>query len=88
MNMKVKYPTFLSQNPTFMGLNFIDLIIVGVGLVLSLTFGMNSLFGTGLTIGLIALNKWIQKNIDLKGFLFGRSVRELDWMDSVNQEKV
>ena len=86
--MKAKYPAFLSKNPTFLGLGFIDLIIVGVGLVLSLTFGMNSLLGTGLTIIMIGINKLLGKYVDFKGLFFGSRTRELDWMDSAKEEEI
>lgn len=83
--MKARYPAFLSKNPTVLGLNFIDLILVGLGLVFSLTFSMDSLFGTIATISLIALNKWIAKYIDLKAWIIGFKTEEIDWMDSVDR---
>lgn len=83
--MKARYPAFLLKNPTVLGLNFIDLILVGMGLIFSLTFSMDSFMGTILTITLITLNKWVTKYIDLKAWILGFKVEEIDWMDSVDR---
>jgi hypothetical protein len=84
--MKVRYPIFLSKNPTFMGLGFSDLIILGIGLVLSMTFKLDSLVGLIITTLLIGINKTITYFIDLKGLLHSRKIKDIDWMDSINNK--
>ena len=86
--MRIRYPMFLSQNPSFMGLGFTDLIIVGVGLMVSLSFEMDSIKGTCATITAIVFNKWISRNLDIKGFVLGFHSKTLDWMDSISQRRL
>ena len=82
--MYEKYPKFLKKNPMVMGLDFIDLALIGIGLALSKTFQMNPLFAIGITGGLILLHKIADRYLDFTGFILGISKKkELMWIDVV-----
>lgn len=77
-----RYPKFLRGNPSFLGLNFIDLIILGIGLLISKTFEYSSIFGMAFVFVGIASHKIVSKYLDLTGLclrLFKRS--KVEWMD-------
>ena len=79
-----KYPKFLKKNPMVMGLDFIDLALIGMGLAMSQTFRINSLVAIGITGGLILLHKIADRYLDFTGFIMGISKKkELVWIDVV-----
>ena len=83
-----KYPKFLKRNPVVMGLDFIDLILIGIGLAMTKTFQMNPLIAIGITAVLIILHKIAERYLDLVGFVLGASKKkELNWIDAVRRIK-
>ena len=79
-----KYPKFLKRNPMVLGLDFIDLALIGIGLALSKTFQMNPLYAIALTVALIVLHKIADRYLDFTGFMLGTfKKKELVWIDVV-----
>ena len=84
--MEGRYPKFLRKNPSFMGLEPIDLLMVGVGLFLSLILRLPSLLGMMVTISLIGASKLVRKNLDLTGLLLlVRKKKRVEWMDELRR---
>lgn len=88
--MKARYPIFLSKNPRFLGLELIDLFLIGIGLIFSLTFRLSSFIGFFTTGALIVSRIIAAKFFDFKGILYGLTSRQnvsVDWQELVLKER-
>ena len=83
--MKAKYPIFLSKNPSFMGLDFIDLILVAVGLIVSLLIGIDSFYGAMIVIALIITNKLVSSYLDFNALIFTKKAKVYVWIDEMKR---
>lgn len=82
--MRGRFPKFLKTNPTFWGMNFVDIGIIGLGMFVTQLLGRQALWGLVFTLGIVASLKLYGRFIDL-GALRVSSFkgRSLDWMDKV-----
>jgi hypothetical protein len=85
--LKARYPIFLSKNPSFLGLEIIDLFLIGIGLILSLTLKLSSLIGLSTTIVLIIGRVALARFIDIKGILYSRKNVSVDWKKLIQKER-
>ena len=88
--MKARYPIFLSKNPSFLGLELMDLFLIGIGLIFSLTFRLSSFTGFFTTGALIVIRIIAAKFFDLKGVLYGPTSRKsvsVYWQELVLKER-
>ena len=69
-----RYPKFLKTNPTFWGLNLMDLGLVALGLFLA-RFVDNAYAAPAFCLSLIAAHKALSKYLDFTGMLHGLSWR-------------
>lgn len=85
--MKARYPLFLSKNPSFLGLEIIDLFLIGIGLIISLTLKLSSLIGLSTTTVLIIGRIVGSRFIDIKGFLYSRKSVSVEWQKLTQKER-
>ena len=85
--MKARYPIFLSKSPSFFGLEIIDLFLIGIGLIISLSLKLSSLIGLSTTIVLIISRIAGTRFIDIKGLLYSRKRVSVDWQILTRRER-
>lgn len=82
------YPRFLCKNPKFLGLDFVDLIIIGAGLFFSLSLGGDSVYGTILIFACIGIHKIFEQKIDPVGLILGlQKIKRIDPLSMYRQSK-
>lgn len=74
-----KYPKFLRKNPSFLGLQPFDLILIGICLIVSLIFRLETIQSAILILLTLLLFKLFFKGLDLRiFFLMPKPVKTLD----------
>ncbi len=77
--MRVTFPKFLKQNPSFLGLDLFDLLIIGVVLLIALLMGMTSIEALCLILFIMALLKWLRIKVPKGAFEY--SLRRKEYFD-------
>jgi hypothetical protein len=83
--MQARYPIFLKENPRFMGLSFIDLALLGAGLVLGMLMELEAHLTGIFIIFFIAVSKILSKFVDLRALIFTKKVHSYSWKDELRR---
>ncbi|MBG59500.1 MAG: hypothetical protein CMJ16_03480 [Peredibacter sp.] len=80
-----KFPKFLRQRPTFLGLELLDLVVLLLLVNAGQAIGLAPTFVIGLSLGMIFSYKLVLKNFDLVGFFLSSKTKSLSWIDEVKE---
>ena len=80
--MKVSFPIFLNNSPTYLGFTPLDLVFLAIGLFLGMLFQTSTLVGAFIGLGIISLRRLL----DSRGvFLLSKGEKTLDFSEDLKR---